>query len=364
MRGVRAAEEGDIPQIAELHHKSFGNNGNRANGDAAALRSHLLEVFCRHPWPSPELRSLVWEDANGHIVGSLGVVPREMWIGDTPIRGAVTHNFMVEPGGRSTLVAVEMLQHFFSGPQEFSIAEGNALSRRMWELSGGFVSAIHSIQWIRPLRPARFLMSLLSGRGVPPLLAWGLSPFCDLADLAACRFKESPFRREQPETTAEPLEAETLLNCLTQVTRNRSFRPVYDLQSLDWILGYLARHKTRGSLRKALVRMNEEIVGWYLYYRNPGGISEVVQLGAKSQSQASQVLKHLFEDARAEGSLAVSGQLEPFLMPALSEEPCLLQRGRQGTWLLVHSRDDRILRSLQLGDAFFSRLEGEWWIGA
>jgi hypothetical protein len=361
MGRVRAAEESDIPQIVELHRKSFGNG---TKSDPAALHDHLLEVFCRHPWRSPELRSLVWEDGGGRIVGSLGVVPREMWIGETPIRGAVTHNFMVEPGQRSTLVAVEMLQHFFSGPQHFSLAEGNAVSRRMWELSGGAVSAVHSIQWIRPLRPARLLMSLLSGHGVPPALARALQPLCDLADFAACRYSGSPFRREALETAEEPLGVEALLSCLGQVSKNCTFRPGYDASSLEWLLGYLGRRSARGSLRKSLVRREGQILGWYLYYRNPGGISEVIQIGARSQSAAGPVLKHLFEDARSERAVAVSGQLEPFLMPALSEEPCLLQRGRQGTWLLVHSQDDRILRSLQLGDAFFSRLEGEWWIGA
>jgi hypothetical protein len=361
MGRVRAAEEEDIPQIAELHRKSFGKG---PNGNLTELRSHLLEVFCRHPWPTPGLRSLVWEDEKGRIAGSLGVVPRKMFVGDAPVRGAVSHNFMVEPSRRSALVAVELLKHFLSGPQDFSISEGNSLSRRMWELSGGQVSAVHSIQWIRPLRPARLLMSLLSGHGVPPLVARVLRPFCDVADFAACRYAASPFRREAPETTEEPLGVDSLLSCLGQISRNRFFRPGYDARSLDWLLEYLARRTTRGSLRKVLVRLRQEVLGWYLYYRNPGGISEVVQIGAKSQSAAIQVLKHLFEDARAERAVAVSGQLDPFLMPALSEEPCLLQRGRQGTWLLVHSRDDRILRSLQMGDAFFSRLEGEWWIGA
>jgi hypothetical protein len=179
----------------------------------------------------------------------------------------------------------------------------------------------------------------------------------------AARRKE-PFRRRELETVGEPLDVGTLLSCLLRFSKGRALRPGYDIESLSWLLQYLERRNARGQLRKILVRKKGEIVGWFIYYAKAGDVSELVQIGAASQAAAGQVLKHLFDDAWTQQAVAVSGQLEPFLMPALSEEPCLMHRGRKGTWFLLHSHDDRILHSFDIGDAFFTRLEGEWWIGA
>jgi hypothetical protein len=360
MAGLRPAEESDVPQLAELHRKAFGTN---ERGEQE-LQAHLLDVFCRHPWRFPDLQSLVYEDAAGRIVGSLGIVPRQMWMKDRPIRAAISHNFMVEPSKRSSLVAVEILQRFFSGPQDLSIAEGNGLSRRMWEQVGGRVSSVHSIRWIRPMKPARYLLSLVSRHGCPRPLAWALTPGLALVDVAARHWKGTPFRRPELETVGEPLDVPTLLSCLLRFSKGRALRPGYDLQSLSWLLQYLERRNARGQLRRILVRKNGEIIGWFLYYAKPGEVSELVQIGARSQADTGHVLRHLFDDAWSQQAVAVSGQLEPFLMPALSEEPCLMHRGRKGTWFLLHSHDDRILHSFDVGDAFFTRLEGEWWIGA
>ena len=87
----------------------------------------------------------------------------------------------------------------------------------------------------------------------------------------------------------------------------------------------------------------------------------MVQLGA-SEETAGAVLDHLARDARRRGVLAVTGLLDPTLLPAFSERLSLLHRGRSATWLLVHGRSERAVRALRTGDAFFTHLEGEWWL--
>lgn len=355
---VRPLLEEDVPRIAELHQSAFG-----AQASPAQLESHLRDVFCRHPWLDERLPSLVHEDEDGWITGCLGVMPRPMSIDGRPIVAAVTHDFMVEPDRRSTLAAMQILKAFFSGPQDLSLAEGNDVSRKLWEAMGGTLSMLHSLRWTRPLRPARYALSLLERRGLPWWYVRPLRPFCRVLDLLAMRLPESPLRQQRSRATAEELEPGTLLDALNRLAGPCSLRPRYEREALEWLFRTLARSTRRGAFRKVLLRREGRVLGWYLYYAQPGGISEVVQIGA-TQATAQEVLDHLFFDAWSCGAVAVSGQLEPSLTPAFSERFCVFHRGRGGSWVLVHSRDERILRALQRDDAFFTRLEGEWWIAA
>jgi len=45
---------------------------------------------------------------------------------------------------------------------------------------------------------------------------------------------------------------------------------------------------------------------------------------------------------------------------ALSDRRCWFRQ--EGTWTLVHSRHRDILSAVHQGDAFLSRLDGEWWL--
>ena len=64
-------------------------------------------------------------------------------------------------------------------------------------------------------------------------------------------------------------------------------------------------------------------------------------------------------DARTHGSLALAGRLEPKYMAALSEFNCIFMH--RNSSLVVHSANHDIVNALHRGDAFFTRLEGEWW---
>jgi hypothetical protein len=113
-----------------------------------------------------------------------------------------------------------------------------------------------------------------------------------------------------------------------------------------------------------VLRAGGALAGWHLWFLRPGGpggrVAEAVQVGATEEA-ALDVVDHLLADARRRGAVAVAGRLEPALMPALSERLSLFHRGRGPSWLLAHSRDERILRAVHVGDAFLTRLEGEWW---
>lgn len=353
--GVRPAEADDLPRIAALHRRVFERPPGMSED---GLETLLGELFFGHPWDREAPTSLLSEDG-GELVGCLGIMPRPMSFDGVPIVAAVGHNFMVDPRRRSTMAAVELMRAFLAGPQELSLAEGNEASRRLWTAMGGSISTAHSLRWLYPLRPAGYALSVLARRGGWRRLAAPLRPLGALADLAARRLPALRPRRR--ELTVAPLDPAALADGIRRFAAPSALGPRYDPAALGWMLDTLALGRPGATLRSALLRRGPALAGWTLYHSRPGGVAEAVQVGA-TEHTAGPVLDHLFADARAHGALAVSGQLTPLLLPALTERLCLVHRGRATTWLLAASRDDRILHAIHRGDAFLTHLEGEFWV--
>lgn len=357
---VRPLEERDVPQIVDLHARVLLGKANPAG--PPTLRTHIMQqILLHHPWCNPSLPSLVFQENDGRITGCLGVMPRPLLFQGREITAAVSHTFVVEPGSRSTLAALELAKRFVSGPQDLSLAEGNNASRKIWERIGGTPSLIYSLGWTRPLRPGQYALSFLRRRGLSPVFGWALRPLSQLVDAIAPSIAQRPFRLPVPTVTGAELDAVTLENVLTAFTRDRPLRPRYDGHSTKWLLEALSQKQGRGTLRKVVVRDGGwEPVGWYLYYGNAGGLAEVVQIGARD-GYAEHVFDHLFYHARREGIVAVSGQVDPAFFQVISKKDCLFHHDA-GSWMLVHSRNPELRHALHQGDAFLTRLEGEWWI--
>jgi hypothetical protein len=161
-------------------------------------------------------------------------------------------------------------------------------------------------------------------------------------------------------TPDEEPSVKTLLTCLSTFPEPQVLRPEYDHRSLTWLLDMVAQKTAYGKLWKAIVYdANHTILGWYLYYLKPGGIGEVIQIGARKHT-INEVLDHLFSHAWQRGALALSGRIEPGFMQALAHKSCLFKHGYE--WMLVHAKKPELLHAVHRGDAFLTRLEGEWWM--
>src|SRR5258706_4330555 len=127
---------------------------------------------------------------NGRIVGFQAVMPRPMQFRGRPIRVAVSCQFMVDPDERRGLIALQLAKACISGPQDLTLADGaNVSSQRMWIGLGGTAPLLYNLHWVRPLRPARYMLSLLEGRASFPLpLALAARPLAFLADAVSARF--------------------------------------------------------------------------------------------------------------------------------------------------------------------------------
>jgi len=359
MGRVRPLGQADIVQIAELYRRVFGSASAAPPG---WLEDALHAVLWDHPWRDDALPSLVYEDEHGRVVGCIGVMPRPMSIAGEPVRAVVSHTVMIEPGRRAAPVSVELLKALLSGPQDLILAQGAHVSRRIFEAIGGVPSPFYGVRWVRPLRPARYVLSSLRRRGLPALPASALTPFCRALDTLAARVRTNPFRVPPSDLGGDELDVDTFVESLDDVAHDRSLRPRYDRNSAKWLLELMASKPGAGAFQKVVVRQpSGEVAGWYLYYLNPGGTSEVVQVGASAAS-VDAVLAHLFAHAWRGGAVALSGQLDPAAFPALTRGSCLF-RHDGGPGLLVHSRRGDLREAIHRGDGFITRLEGEWWIG-
>ncbi len=354
---VRPLEERDIPRVAELHEAAFRKT---AQTSSLSRRTRLSQLLLQHPWRAESLPSWVFQESGGNVVGCLGVIPRPMWFNGRKILAAVSHSFVVEPGSRSTLAAMELAKRFFAGPQDLSLAEGGDASRRIWMAVGGSVSLLYGLCWTRPLQPSRYALSFLRNRGLSPALGWMLRPLCRLVDALAPLTAKSFRLRESAVAPAE-LDARALSESVSEFTRDRSLRPRYDEDACEWLLNTLAQEREHGTLQKTQIRnAQRETIGWCLYYANPGGINTVIQVGAKPGC-VEQVLDHIFHCAKQQGAVAVSGQVDPAFFSVLARKDCLFHHDG-GSWMLVHSRHSELMQAIHRGDAFLTRLEGEWWI--
>ena len=216
MATIRPFEAKDATEIAGLFKAVFPKNSWESTAELAA---YIRQMFCDHPWRDDDIPSWVACE-EGKPVGFLAVMPRPMMHGKQPIRAAVGCQFLVHPARRQSLVAVQLLRSFFQGPQDMSLADGaNILSARMWEPMGGAVSPVHSLSWIRVLRPAEGALWLARTRS-PWLRSMG-GIGTSLAALAdACAMRAAPFRYMSRLLTPSVRKNGTGLFCGASGSRN------------------------------------------------------------------------------------------------------------------------------------------------
>ncbi|MBI3493075.1 MAG: GNAT family N-acetyltransferase [Acidobacteria bacterium] len=355
---VRPFTDSDIPHVADLHRRVFRPDATRSNDEAQRYRTYFGETFLHGPWRDAACPSLVYVDDHGRIGGFVGVVSRAMRLNGRPLRMAVSSQFMVDVNLRSVVAAVRLIKAFLAGPQDLSLAdEATERARWLWETVGGTTAQQFSLAWVRVLRPAAFVASRARRHRALAVAARASAPICRLTDAVVARLP-GPFGCARPTLVAEDLDGAALRACIDEASSGLALRPYYDDRSADVLLGVISRKQGAGELRKVVLRDERgRVAGWYLYHATRGGVGEVLQVGGRPQS-STDVLDHLFFDAWQQGVAALCGRLDPALMSAMAARHCFFHH--RGEWVLIHSRVAGALDAVHRGEAFLSRLEGEW----
>lgn len=361
MSRVRPLRAEDVPALGALWTRAF-----RRTCTPTGVERYFREVFLDPTFMGDDPASLVYEDDGGVVAGFVGALPRRMVFRGRPIRAVVTTQLMVEPGRRRGFAAFELLRSLFAGPQELTFCDGaNERSQLVWERSGGEVARLYSIDWRRVLRPAGHLRQRFVSAG-HARAADVAAPFCRAADaiaghlgrLARASALGVPLGRPRAPLVIEDLPSAAVRALLDETSP--SLFPSYDAESLGWLLDQAARTRGHGPLRRRLCRDAwGEAVGWYVYYAKPDGVAQVLQFGGKPR-RISDVLASLFADAYAAGSVSITGQVEPRWLREITDAHATL--ACQSLGVLLQTRDPEISSAVQRGDAFLSRLDGEWWL--
>lgn len=359
MGGMRTFVEGDIPQVADLVWKVLHE---KQGASPAGLRTYFKELFLENPWQENGIVSRVVENREGKIVAFFGTLARRMTFQGKTLRFAFGSNFVVDPASRSTMAAIQLVRAMMKGPQDISITDSaNENSRQMLRSLGFSIVPIYSLLWARPLRPSSYVLhavARLKKSSLVRTLSAVAKPFSALADTAVVHLPLSPFRQSEPGTIGEDLDIDTHLQALSKLPKNWLV-PEYDRTSLKWVVDFVVRNKSLGEeVRKVAVRDKDgKLLGWYMYYVDREEAAEVLQVGAETGC-AQKVLDHLFYDAWSRGLIGLHGRLEPQLMQDLTLKSCFFLRN--GSWTLAHCKNPELMALVQSGNAFFSRIDGEW----
>lgn len=346
----------DLGPLAELHARAFGSDR-----DPRETTSFLDDVFFAHPWWNDSFPPLKRVDADGRLVGGLGAMPRPMTFDGEPVVVNVCHNFMVAPGHRSGLAAVQLMRAMMRRGADAMICEANEAGRRIAEPLGAEVLQTRSKRWLRILRPTELALHLAGVDKLPPLAGRALRGVGSALDAAATALPGTPVGAPEPDGADGAIAPALLAELVERWTRDARLRPVYTEESVAWLLVTLANSRRDQTLRARVAREGPggSPIGWYVYYSRPGGIGRVLQIGAAPAARG-RLLDRLFADALARGNVAVAGQLEPQWADDLSARHCFVRPGR--SWFLAHTRDPEIRSTLDSNEAYLGRLEGEGWL--
>jgi hypothetical protein len=355
LKSLRPLQADDLEQVAALFLRVVRpGSGESVVETAEYFRRTTLE----HPWADPEIPSLVFVDDRGAITGFVGSYVARMRLEGSPIRAACPGNLVADPEARGFAPGALLLREHLSGPQDVTFVDTlGEPTRTMWKALGGEIASLGALHWLRVFRPFR----LANARFVEPRAGRAsqtlVSALCAALDAVARRVGPGRLKAVLSSPTTRPLDAGAMMAEFRRLSASLRLYPDYDEAYLEWLFDELARPRRRGTLVRRLVRDGERVLGWYVYYLKPGGISRVLQVMGGEKDIGS-VLDHLFHDADAAGAAALDGRVEPRLLEPLAERRCILRyAGAAG----VHSHNREILDAVVSRRSVFTRMDSEYW---
>jgi hypothetical protein len=355
LSSLRPLERDDFEQVADLFLRVVRPGSGESVADTAA---YFQRTTLDHPWADPDIPSLVFVDDRGSITGFIGSYVTRMRFDGAPIRAACPGNLVAAPGGRGFPPGALLLREHLGGPQDFTFVDTlGDTSRSMWKALRGDAAFIGALSWVRIFRPAALANERLVEPRAPRLADRVGPSLASALDAALGRVGSKLLGSEPPATSAKTLDAAVVIAELPRLTASVRLHPEYDRPYLDWLFEELATPRLRGRLVRRVVHRGDRVLGWYVYFLKPGGISRVLQV-IGSEADVGSVIDHLFHDARASGAAALEGRVEARLLEALASRGCILRyAGASG----VHSRNDGIREAIFSSRSIFTRMESEYW---
>lgn len=352
-------QPGDVDEVARLYRSVFG----RGRSGPTAARDEIRRFYLDGPFRDPDLPSLVHVDDAGLPSGFIGVHTVPYRIGARRVRAAFCGALLSANRDRDPLAGARLLKAFLAGPQDVSFSEtANAVSQGMWERLGGTVLAPYSMEWVRVLRPAGFMLAFASLQ-LPVLRV--LTPLGRITDRALMRSGRSgsTLLNFGPEAKKAALIVEDIgqtgfAELMRQFSEERIAKPDWSNGYLEHVLGTGLDKPAFGWPVMAAVRTKGgEPLGAFLYHLRPNGIARVLQIMFQA-GRAGVVLDQLFVDAMARGAVALRGRTEPAVLAAMPGRHMMCVAASS---TVIHARDGSLINPFETGDCLLNGLAGERW---
>jgi hypothetical protein len=377
---VRPLRREDVLPATRLYERVFRGG----HGDPPP---ELVEFFDRvlfdYPWVDPDIPPLaVIEDER--VVAFLGSCTRRMRLDARPVRLAVSGPLVVDPTARRPALGALLLRAYLRGGQELTVTDGGTeLMRAIWERAGGDAAHLRCIEWVRPLRPFALVGAYVrhrrgrrgaharaSGTVIAALDRAAAPAMSAVTRLAGSRAQPLPVVARRPSgrgvapATArpvllEPLTPAALVEHLPRLTSRLRLAPAYDLPFAQWLLAEMGRVPSRGRLVARVVHRASRVIGIYVYYLQPGGLSLVVHVSSADESATTSVVDALVRDADEAGAAALHGRMETNLVQAVAAAGAFMIYGGNA---LLHAPDPAVAALATSPHALLTRLEGERWM--
>ena len=355
MNQLRPLEPSDIPQIVALRRRVFSQSAQESD---PSLARYYHTLFFENPWHDERYPSFVQEGSAGEILGFVGSIPRPMLLGAERLTAVTATELMVAPEARGAgLVGLKLLRRLFDGAQHLTYSDrGNEKARALYEGLGGSAALWHSLYWSASLDGSQLSFDTALAGGSRNVAVRAVRRASRLLD----RLARGSITQNRVATRDELLTPETVMSLMRKFAGKNTLVPEYDAHSFGWLMQRLAETRKFERVVSAQVIHDGEAIGFFVYAIRQDGEADVVQLAALPGREGL-TFDHLIRHGAGNGGTVLRGRLDRRFAALISERGLPLTLGQP--WTLVRSGRPDVAAQFLTGNAFFSRLEAEWWIG-
>lgn len=355
MSSVRPLIESDVPAVAGLLQRIL----RKTSGPATpSLEAYLAEFFLDGPHRDPDINSQVYLRDDGAVAGFIGAMALPMEVAGRAVRTALCGTFMVDRHADDPFAGARLMRAFLAGPQDISLTEtANDISTTMWRGANGVLLPGYSLEWLRVLRPAEFVIEMAANVTRVARIAAPLARPID--GLLRKRSGQSRLFGLPANTlpTAE-IDDDATVVLLERFAKSFEARPRWQSENLLSMIGESRRKALYGEMvRRSVTTRDGRPVGLFQYYGDPGRIGRVIQVLA-APGQTVPVINSMIAHASDRGLVALRGRTMPMLIEAMLGQPFVFVNAASS---IVHSRDPSLVEPFRAGKAFFNGFAGESW---
>lgn len=362
MPEIRPLQANDLPAVADMFQRELRRQRGPAPPSLAGYLKRLyLDAICGDAG-SP---SLVHIGDHGNVSGFVGVTSMPMRFADASLNASICGSLMVDADQRNDLAGARLLKAFLAGPQDISFSEtASDVTAGMWMTLRGSILPKYSLDWVKVIRPASFVVAAARAR-VP--LAGLATPLARLADAGLGRYRSGEFSRwfgvngvsaQTGRYVLADIDQEGFSNLVGKFTSKFPVHPAWDDALLQRIMSDAAtKQDFGGTVRCTVSARTGATIGAFMYFGGAGDIGHVLQVLALP-GQAGAVIDCLIAHAAEAGLAGIRGRTQPALLEAMLGRRIFFFNINS---TVVHARDPELVQQFEAGNGFFNGLVGEHW---